>query len=245
MSVNSEAAVICCSGLDPSGGAGIAADIRAVEAQQVKALICLSARTIQNNRKFYASYPTPADEFRQTLELLLEDFPRAVIKTGMLPQKAHVDIILNIARKRNDSILVVDPVIISSSGGRLIDHDAEEAILTKLLPVTTVFTPNIPETEALTDISIKNEADIHQAGQQLLKCGARNVIIKGGHLQGEAVDYLFNSQGLFSFSHSRVPGSARGTGCSFASATAAALAKGNDIQKSIQLAKDYVLTLFK
>lgn len=235
---------MCCAGLDPSGGAGVMADARAVSTQGVKCLVNLTSLTIQNNKKFLSSHPVPAEHFKATARHLLEEYPRPVVKTGMLPDVSIIRELVELAQAEMVKDLVVDPVIISSSGGRLISEEAEQSILKKLLPHTKVFTPNLMEAERLTGIRIADQDSKSSAAMKLLGLGAEYVIIKGGHLHGDPVDVLFHASGSVEFRGERFPGTVRGTGCSFASTIAACLAKSDTVEVAVRKAKDYVSSLF-
>lgn len=243
--MNKAACVMCCGGLDPSCGAGVTADFLAVTAQGVSCRINLTATTIQNNDNFLASYPLPASHFQKTAELILKEFHRPVVKTGMLPEDYFIEHLVELNQNSMLGPIVVDPVIFSSSGGRLISETALSSILEKLLPITSVFTPNVPEAQRLTGITISDDVSLIEAGKRLLQLGPRYVVIKGGHLSGDATDVLFTSSAIQKFKSLRLPGSARGTGCAFASSIAASLANKLDIESSVSLAKKYVQTLFK
>jgi hydroxymethylpyrimidine/phosphomethylpyrimidine kinase len=239
--------VIVVGGLDPSGGAGLAADIMAVQAAGVLALPIASALTVQDSSNSYGSYPVEAEIIERQLASLMNDFSPAVIKIG-LPGSANAISVFAKLIKDTKSRLVLDPVTTSSSGARLTDTLSEQALVELLIPTAFVVTPNVLEVLNLTGVSVKNEADIKKAAEGLINIGAKNVLIKGGHLKGDSevscVDYLYNGNDLIRFEANRKRGGeVRGTGCHLASSIAAHLAIGKSLPEAVEVAKEYVTNM--
>ena len=232
---------IAAGGLDPSAGAGLAADLAAAWALGVVALPIATALTVQNSHRAAASYPVDPAVVTEQLEAVYEDFQPALLKTGLVGSAVIATELAEFARSRNLR-LVVDPVMRASSGLALVDGEAQAAIKRSLAPAAFVLTPNIKEAAALTDLDIESPADAAEAARQLHEAGAANVLVTGGHLGtgDEIIDTLYNKNGVTTFKAPRLPGNVRGTGCALASAVAARLTIGDDTTAAIIAARAYV-----
>jgi hydroxymethylpyrimidine/phosphomethylpyrimidine kinase len=230
------------AGSDSGGGAGIQADLKTFAAHGVFGTSALTAVTAQNTLGVVAVATLPPAIVAAQIEAVVSDLGVHAAKTGMLATAAIVETVAATLARLGVPRLVVDPVMVAKSGDRLLDEADREAILTRLLPLADVVTPNIPEAEALAGLSITTAADCHEAARRLLAHGARAVLVKGGHLPGEAiVDRLFDESGSYEFRTLRVPGvHTHGTGCTFAAALAAHLALGRTLRDAIPLAQQYV-----
>lgn len=233
---------------DSSGGAGLTRDVRTLTDFSVDALCVVSAVTAQSDTRVAAVHHVPPDVIRAQISAALETRRVDAIKIGMLGTRATVEIVaecLAAAKGRAVEVpVVLDPVLVSSSGGVLLDAAGRAALLDKLLPLTTLVTPNVPEVAALLGEPVAtDEAELIQQGRRLLEFGSRAVLLKGGHATGnEAVDLLLTSgHDIEKINSKRVTGSSRGTGCALASAIAAALAAGESLTAACTLAKRYVL----
>jgi len=231
---------VSIAGSDTSGGAGIQTDIKTMGACGVWGMTVIAALTAQNGNHVRQSAKIPAEFIKQQIMTIEEEFPVGCYKTGMLMDAETVDAVtLTIPKERK---LVVDPVLISTSGCRLLDVDAEEEVIKKLIPRADIITPNIPEAEELSGFSILTKDDALKAGQWFLSAGAKSVLIKGGHLPSwNGADYLIEKSGCQSIESKRLPfQDIHGTGCCLSSAIASYLAKGCSILEAVQSGKKFV-----
>jgi hydroxymethylpyrimidine/phosphomethylpyrimidine kinase len=221
---------VCCltiAGSDSGGGAGIQADLKTFAALGVHGTSAITALTAQNTQGVTAVHPVPVKHLRAELAAVFDDFDIAAVKTGMLGDARTVRCVARELARRRPRRLVVDPVMIATSGARLLDRDAVRVLIERLIPLADVLTPNLPEAEALTGLAIRNARDGERAAEKLRGFGARTVLLKGGHGRGaEVVDRWFDARGGFEVRHRRLPFDAHGTGCTLSAALAAELAKG-------------------
>jgi hydroxymethylpyrimidine/phosphomethylpyrimidine kinase len=245
---------VCLSiaGLDPSGGAGIIADVKTFRAFGCYAAAVVTSVTFQNTTGVLGLEHQSAASVRRQIEAVLDDFDVSAIKTGMLPTTEIIEAVAQIMRERELLNIVVDPVIRSTSGHDLIDRTAVRTFIDKLFPLATLITPNIPEAEEITGIAIESDEDIRDAASIMGEMGARNVLIKGGHQFAKgrraerekgrrAVDHLFIDQQSETFSSEYIATTAmHGTGCVLSSAIAANLALGIMLPEAVAAAKEFV-----
>lgn len=231
------------AGFDPSGGAGVVADIKTFTAFGCFATAAVTSLTFQNTMGVYGAVHQTASAVRAQVLPVVEDFRVACAKTGMLPTR---EVILEVARLFSDASLllpapVVDPVVRSTSGFDLIDDEALEALTKELLPLARVVTPNIPEAERITRLQITDEEGMRRAARVMREMGARAVLVKGGHLLGDAVDLLDEDGRVTVFRGERIETtSTHGTGCTLAAAIAACMARGMNLEDAVGAAKRYV-----
>ena len=232
------------AGFDPSGGAGVVADVKTFTAFGCFATAAVTSLTFQNTTGVFGATHETAATVRAQVLPVIEDFHVAGVKTGMLPTR---EVILEIARLLRETNLreaspVVDPVVRSTSGYDLIDDDALAALKSELLPLARLVTPNIPEAERLTGLKIATEDDMRRAAVLLREMGARAVLVKGGHLTGgDAVDLLDDAGEVRLFRAPRIETDAtHGTGCTLAAAIAACLARGMNLADAVGAAKRFV-----
>lgn len=231
------------AGSDSGGGAGIQADIKSMQANGVFAASVITAVTAQNTRAVTASYDLPIDLIEAQFDAVFDDIRIDAVKTGMLSSSAIIAAVAARLSSVSTAPLVVDPVMISKSGYALLRDDAVEALKQRLMPLATLITPNVHEAEHLSGVTIRNESDARTAARRLHDMGAQAVLVKGGHLEGtqDSVDVFFDGKEFQVFSAPRInTPHTHGTGCTYASAVAANLAKGRDLVVSIRLAKEYV-----
>ena len=229
------------AGSDSGGGAGIQADLKTFHAHHVHGLSVVAAVTSQNTRGVTAVHAVPVKHIRSQIEAVFGDFPIAAVKTGMLGNAATVRLVARELRKRKPAWLVVDPVMIATSGSRLLDEDAVDAMVNELIPLADVLTPNLPEAEALLGQPLRTIKQMTSAGEALRALGAQTVLLKGGHAGGgEIVDRYFDERGLMEIRHARLPREGHGTGCTLASAIAAELANGHTLRSAVRRATAYV-----
>ncbi len=234
--------VMTIAGSDSSGGAGIQADLKTFQELGVYGTTVITALTAQNTLGVSNIFPATPDFIQAQMEVVLADLSVTAMKTGML---FSTDIINAVAEvlQQVDVQLVVDPVMIAKGGASLLQQQAVEALKTKLIPLATVLTPNIPEAEVLTGMTILTTADIQAAAQQILQLGVQCVVMKGGHLEGsEAVDMVFFQDGsTFSLRSERISTQhTHGTGCTFSAAITAFLGKGYAVRAAIIEAKRFI-----
>ncbi len=230
------------AGSDSGGGAGIQADLKAFAAHGVHGLSALAALTAQHTRGVTAVHVPPAAFLRAQVDACFEDFRIGAVKLGMLANAAVIAAVVAALETHRPAHVVVDPVMVATSGARLLEDDALAALRTRLLPLSTLLTPNIPEAELLLGHPIADAASARAAVAGLRALGARAVLLKGGHLAegGTMVDRFDDGSGIVEFAHPRLPLSAHGTGCTLASAIAANLCRGLDLRAACAAAADYV-----
>lgn len=235
--------VLSIAGSDSSGGAGIQADLKAMSAIGVFGTSAITAITAQNTCEVRAIQGIDPAIVRQQIEAVLDDLPCRTVKLGMLYARPTIEAIADcLAHYRLDHI-VLDPVMVSTSGCRLIEEEAIEAVKSLLLPRATLVTPNIPEAEILSGMPVTNEREMELAAQRLFRIGCRAVLIKGGHLEGaESYDLLFTPQAApVRYTSPRVATrNTHGTGCTFSSAIASYLALGHTLPDAVAAAKSYL-----
>jgi hydroxymethylpyrimidine/phosphomethylpyrimidine kinase len=236
------------AGLDPSGGAGIIADIKTFSAFGCFAAAAISSITFQNTTGVFGAVHQDAASIRGQVEAVIDDLEVAAVKTGMLPTRETIEETARIISRRSLRLLVVDPVVRSTSGYDLIDDAALDVLIEKLFPLSLVVTPNLQEAERITGSRIDSQADIESAARTMLSMGAANVLMKGGHFIGhgaddsKARDHLFGADGSsYVFEAGRIDTSAtHGTGCTLAAAITANLALGRELADAVSIAKDFV-----
>jgi hydroxymethylpyrimidine/phosphomethylpyrimidine kinase len=231
------------AGSDSGGGAGIQADLKTFSSLGVYGASVITAITAQNTLQVRAVEALSPEMVRQQLESVLDDIPIHAVKTGMLPTREIVEVVAQIADKYRLPLLVADPVMVSTSGSKLVSGDIGHAFRELLYERSVVLTPNIPEASCLSGIEIRNESDLYRAGETLLAQGCRAVLIKGGHLRGRlSTDILFTQchpPRTFS-TEFIVSDNLHGTGCTLSSAIAAGLAMGQALAEAVETAKSYV-----
>ena len=234
--------VMTIAGSDSSGGAGIQADLKTFQELGIYGTTVITALTAQNTLGVSSISPVTPDFIQAQMEAVFADLSVTALKTGMLFSADIIDAVAEVLQQM-DVKLVVDPVMIAKGGASLLQQQAVEALKTKLIPLATVLTPNIPEAEVLTGMTISTTADIQAAAKQILKLGVQCVVMKGGHLEGsEAVDTVFFQDGsTFSLSSERIHTQhTHGTGCTFSAAITAFLGKGYAIRDAIIEAKRFI-----
>ena len=230
------------AGSDSGGGAGIQADLKTFHQFGVYGTSVIVALTAQNTRGVRSVHTVPPAMVRDQLAAVAEDLAPAALKTGMLASASLVRQVADAIRAYGWSRLVVDPVMVATSGDRLLDADAEAVIRESLLPLAAVVTPNLEEAAILAQMEVVDAASMEDAGRRLLASGAAAVLVKGGHLPGDTlVDILVTPRGTRRFSHPRVPTtSTHGTGCTLSAAITAGLALGRPLEAAVAEALEYV-----
>lgn len=234
--------VLTVAGSDSGGGAGIQGDLKTITLLGGYASSVISCLTAQNTLGVHATYQPPAGFFSAQLHAVLGDIPVDVIKTGMLHSAELVAILAETLDHYPSRILIIDPVMTAKGGWDLLEKEARAALVSLLLPRCCLITPNIPEAEQLTGLSITDEAGMISAAHALRSLGAKNVLLKGGHLGGDSsTDILVEGTAVHRFVAKRIhQGNTHGTGCTYASAIATLLAQGEALPRAVFLAKEFV-----
>ncbi len=238
----SRLSALTVAGSDPSGGAGIQADLKTFAALEVYGFSAITEVIAQNSSKvFRVAALNPSVVKAQIEAVALERKPNAV-KIGAMGTASIVKAIATSIIEYKLAPPVIDPVLISSSGTRLLSKAGEAAMLAHLVPLARLITPNIPEAQLLTGVAINRAADLHEAARRLVKLGARAVVIKGGHLSSDAdaTDVLYDGRSFIALKATRIAGDAHGTGCAFSAAIAAYFARGHNLEDAVRGAKEFV-----
>jgi len=230
------------AGSDSGGGAGIQADLKAFAVHRVHGLSAIAALTAQHTRGVTAVHVPPVDFLRAQIDACFEDFDIQVVKLGMLANAEVIACVADALEQYRPPFIVLDPVMVATSGAKLLADDALDALRQRLLPLATLITPNIPEAELLLGHAITDGAAAERACSELLGLGATAVLLKGGHLyEGHrVVDRFDDGVAQHAYMHARLPVDAHGTGCTLASAIAAQLANGLSLANACEAAIDYV-----
>src|SRR6201995_138456 len=230
------------AGSDSSGGAGIQADLKTFAALGVYCVSAITAFTAQNTRGVTGIHPVPPEFVVEQIDAVFGDLAVGAVKIGMVAQLAVIEALVASLKRWSPQHLVLDPVMVATSGDRLLNVGAVEALRSELIPIASIITPNLPEAAALLDEPVaSSEAAIESQGRRLLSMGCPAVLIKGGHGEGsESIDYLVRATGVIALPAPRVAThNTHGTGCSLSSAIAAGLAKGEDMETAVRSAKGW------
>ena len=231
------------AGSDSSGGAGIQADLKTFAALGVYGASAITALTAQNTQGVTGIHLVPPDFVTAQIDAVFADLAVKAVKIGMVAQRATIEAIAGALQRWSHAPIVLDPVMVATSGDRLLAPEAVAALRTRLIPMAAILTPNLPEAAALLDETVaSSEAEIEAQGRRLLALGCPAVLIKGGHGGGrDSIDYLVSRSGTLPLSAPRSPTrNTHGTGCSLSSAIAAGLAKGDDLETAVRAAKVWV-----
>lgn len=234
------------AGSDSCGGAGIQADLKTFAANGVYGMSVITAVTAQNTTGVFAVQDISAQLISEQAEAVFEDIEVHSVKIGMLSKAETINTVACVLLKYNPPNIVLDPVMISKSGYSLLKPDSMEALTGKLLPLAMIVTPNIPEAEVLSGTKIKDISDMKQAAHIICRMGPKNVLVKGGHLETEPIDVLFDGEKYTFYKSKRiVTQNTHGTGCTLSSAIAANLANGISVPEAIAKSKKYVHSAIK
>ena len=242
MTLPSVVSALTIAGSDSGGGAGIQADLKTFAAHRVHGLSAIAALTAQHTRGVTAVNVPPMDFLRAQLDACFEDFDIRAVKLGMLATAEVIGTVVEALFRHRPDTVVVDPVMVATSGARLLENSALDAMRRQVLPLADVLTPNLPEAELLLGRAIPDARAMRDAAQDLLALGARAVFLKGGHLPGEGdvIDLYADAEGVAETAHPRLALEAHGTGCTLASAIAARRAQGMTMKDACLAASDYV-----
>jgi len=229
------------AGSDSGGGAGIQADLRTFAAHGLHGACAITAVTAQNSVRVTDYVALEPRMVVAQIEAVTSDMTVAAAKTGMLANRAIIDAVARVASAWSVPHLVVDPVMVAKGGDRLLDRDAEQAYVLRLLPLATVLTPNLSEAEALLLRPVRTLDDMKAAARELHRRGVRAVVVKGGHLPGDAIDVFFDGARIEELRAPRIEtANTHGTGCTYASAIASRLARGEELLEAVRGAKAYL-----
>ncbi len=233
--------VLTIAGSDSGGGAGVQADLKVITVLGAYGMSVITALTAQNTLEVKGVEIVSPEFVRSQMDCVLSDIGADAAKTGMLATPEIVEVVAKGIKDYDIETLVVDPVMVAKSGDRLLTEDSLEVLKRELIPLALVVTPNIPEASALTGLDIQGPKEMEEAARALGAMGAKNVVIKGGHLEGDALDLLFDGRSIYWKREKRIPtNNTHGTGCVFSAALATLLAQGNDIFSAFTMAKEFV-----
>lgn len=229
------------AGSDCSGGAGIQADIKTMTMNGVYAMSAITALTAQNTTGVRAIQEASPDFLKEQLDAVFEDIVPDAVKIGMVSSKELICVIADRLRYYHATNIVVDPVMVATAGSSLIKTDAVQTLASELLPLATLVTPNIPEAEVLSNLSIRSKEDMEKAAKYIGDTYGCAVLLKGGHSINDANDLLYTNGSLHWFEGKRINNpNTHGTGCTLSSAIASNLSKGYSLAESVQRSKDYI-----
>ncbi len=234
------AVALTIAGSDPSGGAGIQADLKTFHQFGVYGQAVITLITVQNTLGVQRVDRLKADLVAAQMRAVLEDIPPQAAKTGALGDEEIIEAVASLSEEFHLR-LVVDPVMISKHGARLMEEQACSVLRARLLPLSYLITPNLPEASALTGLEVKTAQDMRHAAVRLCELGAKSVLVKGGHLAGPALDILLHQGRWYEYSTPRIETRhTHGTGCTFSAAITACLARGQELPDAVQSAKNYL-----
>lgn len=239
--------VLTIAGSDSCGGAGIQADLKSFSANGVYGMSVITAVTAQNTQGVFAVQDMDEEIIKAQMDAIFTDISVDAVKIGMVSKISTIEAISEKLLEYKPQNIVLDPVMISKSGYSLLKPESKTALISKLIPLATIITPNLPEAEEIlkevgsTITSINTVEDMEKAAKEIYKLGCKNVFLKGGHLEGEAIDILYDGNECTYFSSERIPTkNTHGTGCTISSAIAANLAQEYSVKDSIEKAKEYI-----
>ncbi|TDM10507.1 bifunctional hydroxymethylpyrimidine kinase/phosphomethylpyrimidine kinase [Macrococcus lamae] len=234
------------AGTDPTGGAGTTVDLKVFQSRGVYGMSVVTSIVAQNTTGVQQVFDQPAHIIEAQLSSVYSDIVPDAVKTGMLASSSVMDVVRPYIQKY-DIPYVIDPVMVAKSGDDLLDEAGKSAVRYKLLDLATVATPNLPELERILQMTIETKEDIFKAGKIFInEIGAQSVVIKGGHMKGDATDYLFTKDGSIELTAERVSTHhTHGTGCTFGAVITAELGKGRSIEYSVRTAKEYITRAIK
>ena len=230
------------AGSDSSGGAGVQADLKTFSAIGTYGMSVITAITAQNTQGVFLVEDLSKEIIESQINVVFEDIEPAAVKIGMVSSPGIIHTIVNTLKKYNPKYLVVDPVMISKSGYSLLKPEAKKSLIEELIPMAYIITPNTPEAEKITGIEINNVDDMREAGRKILEeLGPKYVLMKGGHLEGDAVNVLIGNDTFEIYKQERLDRkNTHGTGCTLSSAITSHLALGYDIVEAVKLSKEYI-----
>lgn len=229
------------AGSDCSGGAGIQADLKTFSANGVFGMSVITSVVAENTSRVISVENVSPEMIKNQIDAVFEDIEVNAVKVGMLSDSVCMKTVAEKLKQYKPLFTVVDPVMIAKGGHSLMQKDALSTLIKDIIPISYLLTPNVPEAETITGMKIDNPDDMKKAAEKIISMGAKNVLVKGGHLKGDAFDVLFDGREYHTFSSERInTKNTHGTGCTFSSAVAANLAKGCPLVLAVAKAKAYV-----
>ncbi len=233
------------AGSDCIGGAGIQADIKTMSALGVYGMSVITSIVAENTCRVISAHDVSVEAIEAQMDAIFEDTEVNAVKIGMISSREKIEKVAEKLALYGAQNVVIDPVMYAKDGTPLLKKDAVEIFIQKLLPLSTVLTPNIPEAEVITGMSISSVDDMKKAARAITKLGAKSVLVKGGHLSGDASDILYDGNDFYEFTQTRISLSPHGTGCTLSSAIASCLAFGLPLPQSVGIAKEYITGAIK
>ncbi|MBX7219445.1 MAG: bifunctional hydroxymethylpyrimidine kinase/phosphomethylpyrimidine kinase [Blastocatellia bacterium] len=234
--------ILTIAGLDPAGGAGILADLKTIAAHGNHGVAVLTATTAQNTVGVKSFFPLTPEAVCQQLDALHEDIPLAAAKTGMVGTGEIAEAVCDWLHRHWLTPLVVDPVLVASSGHLLFEPEAIDTMRKKLLPLATIITPNLPEAATLTGRTVETQSQMEEAALRLYDLGPKYILVKGGHLSESATDLLYDGKTFQWFEGTRLEVNTHGTGCTMSAAIATLMGSGYEAPEAVARAKAFVRT---
>lgn len=235
--------VLTIAGSDSSGGAGIQADLKTFSAHGVFGMSVIAAVTAQNTKEVIDVQNISPDIIAKQIDAIFDDIEVDAVKIGMISEIEGIKVVSERLRKYRPQNVVLDPVMVSKSGYSLMNHNSVETLIKELIPIVSVVTPNIPEAEIIANIKIQTVGDMEKAAKIIYNMGPKNVLIKGGHLTGDATDVLYDGKSFVYLKNERInTKNTHGTGCTLSSSIASNLALGMNIKEAVEKAKKYITT---
>lgn len=238
--------VLSIAGSDSGGGAGVQADLKTITLLGGYGMSVLTALTAQNTKGVYAIHEVPASFVERQIDVVLSDIGADAVKTGMLLNEETIGVVAKKILHYGIKKLVVDPVMVAKSGAPLLREDGREALVKKLIPLAMVVTPNLMEASVLARSKVSNLEEMKRAAHRIYQFGPKYVLVKGGHLKGMAIDVLYDGVRFTEMKVQRIETkNTHGTGCTFASAIATFLAKGEEVSEAVRMAKDFITSAIR
>ena len=238
--------ILTIAGSDPGGGAGIQADLKTIALLGGFGMSVITALTAQNTLGIQYVYPIPPQFIEKQMDSVISDIGLDAAKTGMLVDSKVIKAVVKKVKEYRITKLVVDPAMVAKGGQSLLSADALNTFIDELMPLAFLITPNLPEASAIWGRKVENTGDMREAAKDIYKKGAKNVLIKGGHLPGRAIDILFDGKGFFEYESERIhTKNTHGTGCVYSSALAFEIAMDNGIHQAVKNAKNFVTGAIK
>ena len=233
--------LLTIAGSDTCGGAGIQADLKTFSAHGTYGMSVITAVTAQNTQGVFDVQNIDPEIIKKQIDAIFTDIDVAAVKIGMVSVTETINAIADKLEQYKPEKIVLDPVMISKSGFDLLLPEAKEALIKRLIPLAYIVTPNLPEAEVITGMKIDNLKSMEIAARAIYNMGAKNVLVKGGHLENDATDILFDGEKITEFKSKRIDTkNTHGTGCTLSSAIASNLGKGFDVKESVKMAKEYI-----
>jgi hydroxymethylpyrimidine/phosphomethylpyrimidine kinase len=235
--------VLTIAGSDCSGGAGIQADLKTFSAHGVFGMSVIVSVVAENTSRVIAIQDTTPEMIQQQIDAIYEDIGTDAVKIGMLSEPSSMEAVAAKLHQYKPGNVVIDPVMVAKNGCPLMNPDAVATLIKVILPLADVLTPNLPEAEKITSSSINSISDMEKAAAAIYQMGSKNILVKGGHSSGDALDVLYDGTQFYHYNARRIPTkNTHGTGCTYSSAIAANLALGMDLPHAVEQAKHYVTT---